>query len=142
MKFVNYLPDQSYLSHKSEQCRHEYEKLHREQSHQNFMVELAHKLVSEAPQNYLCFGPYWWIVKSVLIKHGYAYCGQLEPVIAATYCGRDANGCVDTDASLIAAFEFADRYNETELRRVREFDLEGTESHYVLMDHFMEFGIG
>ena len=51
------------------------------------MARLANKIVHAAPQNYLRFGPYWWALKAVLIAQGYAYSGELEPLIASTYCG-------------------------------------------------------
>ena len=71
MKYTNYLPDQSCLAEKLACHQARYGEKQQELSHSQFMVELAHKIASAAPQSYLRFGPYWWIVKSILMQHGF-----------------------------------------------------------------------
>jgi len=142
MTFTNYLPDKDYLAEKLSYYHSRFHNKHPTQSHTQFMVVLAHKVASSAPQSYLRFGPYWWIVKAILIRNGYSYHGELQPAVASVYRVKKPDGSTDEDASLVAAFEFADMTNQTEFYYEREFDLYGTEERYVLMDEFMEFGIG
>lgn len=142
MHFVNYLPDQRYLADKLADYRIEFEKNNPGQSHSEFIARLANKIVRAAPQNYLRFGPYWWALKAVLIACGYAYSGELEPLIASTYCGLNEKGELDADITIVAAFEFAEMYDATQFQGVRDFDLFGNGEFYVLMDESAEFGDG
>ncbi|MFJ2989884.1 hypothetical protein ACIPF8_18610 [Collimonas sp. NPDC087041] len=138
MQFVNYLPDQDYLADKLADHRVEFEKNNPGQSHSEFMARLANKIVRAAPQNYLRFGPYWWALKLALIARGYAYSGELEPLLASTYSGQNEQWEFDADVTIVAAFEFAEMYDATQFQGVRQFDLFGNGEFYVLMDESVE----
>ncbi|WP_211462088.1 hypothetical protein [Collimonas silvisoli] len=102
------------------------------------LARLANKIVRAAPQNYLRFGPYWWVLKAALIARGYAYTGELEPLIAGTYCGLNEKGELDADITIVAAFEFAEMHDAAQFQGVRQFDLFGDGEFYVLMDESVE----
>ena len=138
MQFVNYLPDQQYLADKLADYRVEFEAKNPGQSHSDFMAKLANKKVRAAPQNYLRFGPYWWALKAALIVRGYAYSGELEPLVASVYCGLNAQGDLDADITIVAAFEFAEMYDASQFQGVRDFELFGNGEFYVLMDEGVE----
>ena len=75
------------------------------------------RFVEKKPIRYRDFGPYWWAVKSILIKKGLAKGTTANDIISTEYCGS-------TDHETIAAAQlFADYYLGTYFIGTNTFEL-------------------
>ena len=52
-------------------------------------VEIMSEMLEEDPRRYLTYGPYWWALKDVLLRHGCAFGDTMDFEIAREYRGED-----------------------------------------------------
>lgn len=96
-------------------------------------LQILHERVIEKPRHYRRFGPYWWALKTLLIKHGYHYRDSIDVEIAQVYCGKN-----DLQ-TMVMADTFYMMYLERWFDGTQEFMLDADSGEsYLLWDDDLE----
>lgn len=118
------LYDYQYLKDRYADFKHQFEKKNPNQNYDEAIYTITDTYLKSARCAYLRFGVYWWAVKRIMHKKGFAgYNEDVEGYIADTFVYRNEQNQVDELVTLIAGWEYKDQYNQQYLQGTRQFSL-------------------
>jgi len=100
-----------------------------------FMAQVIAWRLSRDPLRYKDYGPYWWAIKPILHRYGYAV-GEQEDnaTVRQVYCGEH------DEATLLMADLFREDYLKSQFIGTNRFMLDNEGEFWELFDEDMEIG--